>query len=90
LKFERAREDREILQRKIEALNPDEVWHAILIDSTRKQSPSQGSEADVKRDQERYCLFANECTAAENSPFARRLTEAPPPGRSHASTGPTP
>jgi hypothetical protein len=90
LKFERAREDREILQRKFEVLNPEEVWHAILIDSTRKQTPNQSAEADVKRDQERYCLFAIECMAAENSPFARKPTEGSASGRAHANTAPRP
>jgi hypothetical protein len=89
-KFEHARENREILQRKTEALNPEEVWHSILVDSSRKQISSQSAEADVKRDQERYCMFAIECTAAENSPFARKQTQVSASGGSHASTGPTP
>jgi hypothetical protein len=86
LRFEHAREDREILQRKTAVPNPQAVWHSILIDSTRKQSPSQGAEAGVKRDQKRYCLFAIDCMAAENSPFARKQTEELPPGRNRAST----
>jgi hypothetical protein len=90
LKFEHAREDREILQRKVEALNPEEVWHTVLVESIRKQTPSQSGEAEVKRSQKQYCLFAVECVTAENSPFARKPAEGMALRRGQTSTAPHP
>ena len=71
-RLEQARVERNILQRNSVPLNPEDVWHSILLDSVRKQSPKQNAAVGVRRDQERYCLFANQCRTAENSPFAGR------------------
>lgn len=71
-RLEQARVERNILQRNTVPLNPEDVWHSILLDSVRKQSPKQNAAVGVRRDQERYCLFANQCRTAENSPFAGR------------------
>jgi hypothetical protein len=70
-RFEQAREERTILQRGA-GLDPEDVWHSILLASVRKRAPNQNAAAVVRRDQERYCLFAVQCRTAANSPFAGR------------------
>jgi hypothetical protein len=71
-RFEQSRVERTILQRSGAGLDPEDVWHSILLASVRKQTPKQNAAATVRRDQERYCLFAAQCRTAENSPFAGR------------------
>jgi hypothetical protein len=75
VRLEQAREDQSILQNPGGPPGPESVWHDILIESMKKQSPTQDAEAGVRRDQARYCLFAAQCRTAQNSPFA----VAPPP-----------
>jgi hypothetical protein len=71
-RFEQARDERNILQRPGVGLNPGDVWHSILLDNLSKRSPRKEAEANVRRQQERYCFFATQCRSAENSPFAGR------------------
>jgi hypothetical protein len=69
-RLEEARDERTILQRKTESPDPQVVWHAILLDCAKREVPRQNAELTVRQRQGRYCLFAMECRAAENSPFA--------------------
>jgi hypothetical protein len=69
-RLERAREEQSILQSGSGPPDPEDVWHAVLMDDMRRQTPKADVEASVRRDQERYCLFAMRCRAAANSPFA--------------------
>lgn len=68
-RLEQAREEQSILQSG-EAPDPEDVWHSVLVDDMRRQAPKADAEASVRRDQERYCLFAMRCRDAANSPFA--------------------
>ncbi len=68
--LEQARDERTILQRKTDSPDPEEVWHAILLDCAKREVPRQNAELTVRQRQGRYCLFAMEWRAAENSPFA--------------------
>jgi hypothetical protein len=71
-RFEQAQDEQNILQTVTAPLDPDSVWHAVLLDDTRQRAPTQDAEAGLRLDQERYCLFAATCRAANNSPFAGR------------------
>jgi hypothetical protein len=69
-RLEQAREEQSILQSAIDEPDPEGVWHGVLLDEMRMRAPRADAEASVRRDQERYCLFAVKCRTAENSPFA--------------------
>ena len=69
-RLEQAREEQSILQSASDEPDPEGVWHAVLLDEMRMRAPRADAEASVRRDQERYCLFAMKCRTAENSPFA--------------------
>ncbi|MGD0799431.1 MAG: hypothetical protein ABR910_17070 [Acidobacteriaceae bacterium] len=69
-RLEEAREEQSILQSEGGSPDPESVWHGVLLDDVRRQAPKADAEASVRRDQERYCLFAQRCRGAENSPFA--------------------
>jgi hypothetical protein len=77
-KFQQAQEEQNILQTKTDPLDPQDVWHSVLLESARRQAAARSRtvkedvEAAVRRDQQRYCLFAMSCRKAENSPFARK------------------
>jgi hypothetical protein len=67
-RLEQAREEQSILQSRA-PLDPENVWHAVLVEEMRREAPKRDAEASVRRDQERYCLFGVRCRGAENSPF---------------------
>jgi hypothetical protein len=69
-RLEQTREEQSILQSASDEPDPEEVWHAVLVDEMRVRAPKRDAKASVRRDQERYCLFAMRCRMAENSPFA--------------------
>ena len=69
-RLEQAREEQNILQSGSRSPDPEDVWHAVLVDEMRVRAPRADAEASVRRDQERYCLFAMRCRGAANSPFA--------------------
>jgi hypothetical protein len=69
-RLDRAREEQSILQSASDEPDPEGVWHGVLLDEMRMRAPRADAEASVRRDQERYCLFAVKCRAAVNSPFA--------------------
>jgi hypothetical protein len=69
-RLEQAREEQSILQSASDEPDPEGVWHGVLVDEMRMRAPKRDAEASVRRDQERYCLFATKCRTTENSPFA--------------------
>jgi hypothetical protein len=71
-RLDQARDERAILQGKNDSPDPQGVWHAILVDCAKREVPRQNAELTVKQRQGRYCLFAMECRAAENSPFPKK------------------
>jgi hypothetical protein len=69
-RLEQAREEQSILQTESSSPDPENLWHSILLEEVRRQTPKADAEASVRHDQERFCLFALRCRTAENSPFA--------------------
>jgi len=57
-------------KKKEKPLEPEEVWHSILVNESKDRFPTEDPEANVKRWQAQYCLFAIECRESENNPFA--------------------
>jgi hypothetical protein len=52
--------------------DPEATWHQIQAAFFKERYPTEDADANVAGSERKYCVFARDCRAVQNSPFASR------------------